>query len=140
MSACIEEAMPMVEQQDDVRRPSRERPTATERVFRRLLLNTLVTGVTSSFLWFALTFWVYLETRSVVATGVIGARLQPLVGVARARRSARTSTATASTARWSWPRRSSVVCFAAATVVFVAVDADEPARSRAARGSGSSSA
>jgi len=45
----------------------------TEHVFRRLLLNTLVTGVTSSFLWFALTFWVYLETRSVVATGVVGA-------------------------------------------------------------------
>ena len=41
-------------------------------VFRRLLVNTLVSGVTSSFLWFALTFWVYLETRSVVATGVIG--------------------------------------------------------------------
>ncbi len=41
-------------------------------IFRRLLANTLVTGVTSSFLWFALTFWVYLETRSVVATGVIG--------------------------------------------------------------------
>jgi DHA3 family multidrug efflux protein-like MFS transporter len=40
--------------------------------FRRLLLNTLVSGVTSSFLWFALTFWVFLETRSVVATGVIG--------------------------------------------------------------------
>ena len=36
--------------------------------FRRLLVNTLVSGVTSSFLWFALTFWVYLETRSVVAT------------------------------------------------------------------------
>ncbi len=41
-------------------------------VFRRLLVNTLITGVTSSFLWFALTFWVYLETRSVVATGIIG--------------------------------------------------------------------
>ncbi len=41
-------------------------------VFRRLLLNTLAVGVTSSFVWFALTFWVYLETRSVVATGVIG--------------------------------------------------------------------
>src|SRR5215213_5095539 len=40
--------------------------------FRRLLANTLVTGVTSSFLWFALTFWAYLETRSVVVTGVIG--------------------------------------------------------------------
>lgn len=47
--------------------------TATaETAFRRLLVNTLVAGVTSSFLWFALTFWVYLETRSVVATGVIG--------------------------------------------------------------------
>jgi DHA3 family multidrug efflux protein-like MFS transporter len=41
-------------------------------VFRQLLLNTLMTGVTSTFLWFALTFWVYLETRSVVATGIIG--------------------------------------------------------------------
>src|SRR5688572_15332592 len=41
-------------------------------VFRQLLANTLVTGVTSTFVWFALTFWVYLETRSVVATGVIG--------------------------------------------------------------------
>ncbi len=46
--------------------------TAIPPVFRRLLVNTLVTGVTSSFLWFALTFWVYLETRSVVATGIIG--------------------------------------------------------------------
>ena len=57
------------------------------RVFRRLLLNALATGVTSSFLWFALTFWVYTETRSVVATGVIGgaysiasAGLGPLFG------------------------------------------------------------
>src|SRR5690606_14158129 len=45
---------------------------AFPRPFRHLLLNTLVSGITSSFLWFALTFWVYLETRSVVATGVIG--------------------------------------------------------------------
>ena len=48
------------------------RTLADARTFRRLLVNTLMTGVTSSFLWFALTFWVYLETRSVVATGVIG--------------------------------------------------------------------
>jgi DHA3 family multidrug efflux protein-like MFS transporter len=40
--------------------------------FNQLLVNTLVSGVTSSFLWFALTFWVFLETRSVVTTGVIG--------------------------------------------------------------------
>jgi DHA3 family multidrug efflux protein-like MFS transporter len=43
------------------------------RTFRALLVNSLVSGVTSSFLWFALTFWVYVETHSVVATGVIGA-------------------------------------------------------------------
>jgi DHA3 family multidrug efflux protein-like MFS transporter len=43
----------------------------TETTFRRLLVNTLVTGVTSTFLWFSLTFWVFIETRSVVATGVI---------------------------------------------------------------------
>ena len=41
-------------------------------VFKRLLLNTLISGVTSSFLWFAITFWVFLETRSVVATSMIG--------------------------------------------------------------------
>jgi MFS transporter, DHA3 family, multidrug efflux protein len=43
-----------------------------DRTFRRLLANSLISGVTSSFLWFALTFWVFLETRSVVVTGVIG--------------------------------------------------------------------
>lgn len=39
--------------------------TYDEKTFRRLLLNTLVSGVTSSFLWFALTFWVYLDLRSL---------------------------------------------------------------------------
>src|SRR5262245_18395195 len=43
-----------------------------DRTFRQLLANSLISGVTSSFLWFALTFWVFLETRSVVVTGVIG--------------------------------------------------------------------
>jgi len=52
--------------------PASPRSTEDMATFRRLLLNTLVSGVTSTFLWFALTFWVYLETRSVVATGVIG--------------------------------------------------------------------
>lgn len=45
----------------------------TERVFRRLLLNTLITGVTGMFVWWAFVFWAYLETESVVVTGVIGA-------------------------------------------------------------------
>ena len=40
--------------------------------FRKLLVNSLLSGVTSTFLWFAVTFWVYLETRSVVTTAMIG--------------------------------------------------------------------
>jgi DHA3 family multidrug efflux protein-like MFS transporter len=55
--------------------------------FRQLMANSLVSGVTSTFLWFALTFWVYLETRSVVTTGVIAgtfslvsAIVGPLIG------------------------------------------------------------
>lgn len=40
--------------------------------FYHVLLNTLIANVTTSYLWFALTFWIYLETRSVLATGIIG--------------------------------------------------------------------
>jgi DHA3 family multidrug efflux protein-like MFS transporter len=39
--------------------------------FYHLLANNLVIGVTHFTVWFAVTFWVYLETRSVFATGVI---------------------------------------------------------------------
>lgn len=46
--------------------------TAGGRTFLHLLVNTAVAGLTTSFLWFALTFWAYLETRSVLATGIIG--------------------------------------------------------------------
>ncbi|MFC9917033.1 MFS transporter [Agromyces binzhouensis] len=42
------------------------------RTFLQVLVNTALANVTTSFLWFALTFWVYLETRSVLATGIIG--------------------------------------------------------------------
>ncbi|HUP17468.1 MAG TPA: MFS transporter [Acidimicrobiia bacterium] len=42
------------------------------RSFNRLVANTVVTSITNNFLWFALTFWVYLETRSVIASSVIG--------------------------------------------------------------------
>ncbi len=40
--------------------------------FYQVLLNTLIANVTTSYLWFALTFWVYLETKSVLATSIIG--------------------------------------------------------------------
>ena len=42
------------------------------RTFRLLVANTLLANVTNNFLWFALTFWVYLETRSVLATALVG--------------------------------------------------------------------
>lgn len=40
--------------------------------FYRLLVNTLIANVTTSFLWFGLTFWVYLETKNVMATAILG--------------------------------------------------------------------
>jgi DHA3 family multidrug efflux protein-like MFS transporter len=52
--------------------PGVVRGEETLRAFRQVLANTLVANVTSSFLWFALTFWAYLETRSVMATAIIG--------------------------------------------------------------------
>ncbi|MGB3603351.1 MFS transporter [Gordonia sp. (in: high G+C Gram-positive bacteria)] len=45
---------------------------ARNRTFAAILGNTAVAGLTTSFLWFALTFWIYLATRNVVATGLIG--------------------------------------------------------------------
>src|SRR5918993_1773997 len=104
-------------------------PTSGERVFRRLLVNSLVSGVTSSFLWFALTFWVYLETRSVVVTGVIGgafsiaaAILGPAFGtyVDRHRKQPSMVLATTITA----------LAFGAATVVYAAVPSEELLRLR----------
>ena len=52
--------------------PGVTRGEETVRAFRQVLGNTLVANVTTSYLWFALTFWAYLETRSVMATAIIG--------------------------------------------------------------------
>jgi len=51
------------------------------RNFIPVLINTAVANITTSFLWFALTFWVYLETRSVLATGLIGGTYMLLVAI-----------------------------------------------------------
>jgi DHA3 family multidrug efflux protein-like MFS transporter len=51
------------------------------RTFAQVLVNTAVANVTTSFLWFALTFWVYLETRSVLATGIVGGAYMLLVAL-----------------------------------------------------------
>lgn len=60
---------------------SSEVRTAGERTFLHVLVNTAMANVTTSFLWFALTFWVYLETRSVLATGIIGGAYMLFVAV-----------------------------------------------------------
>ena len=39
--------------------------------FHQLLANNLIANITNFTVWFALTFWVFLETRSVFATGMI---------------------------------------------------------------------
>lgn len=41
-------------------------------IFHHLLANTLIAAVTNAFVWFALTFWVYLETKSVLAVSAVG--------------------------------------------------------------------
>jgi len=56
-------------------------PAGGSRTFAQILINTAVANVTTSYLWFALTFWVYLETRSVLATGIIGGAYMLLVAV-----------------------------------------------------------
>ncbi|EZP28316.1 MFS transporter [Microbacterium oleivorans] len=56
-------------------------PPGGMRVFLHVLVNTAVANVTTSFLWFALTFWVYLETKSVLATGLIGGAYMLLLAI-----------------------------------------------------------
>lgn len=53
----------------------------TIRAFYQVLVNTALANVTSSYLWWALTFWAYLETRSVLATAIIGGSYMLLVAV-----------------------------------------------------------
>lgn len=51
-----------------------EQPTVEARGWRtfiHVLVNTAVAGLTTNFLWFAVIFWVYLETRSILAVGVL---------------------------------------------------------------------
>jgi DHA3 family multidrug efflux protein-like MFS transporter len=41
------------------------------KTFHITLANSLVAFITNNFVWFAVTFWVYLETKSVIATSVM---------------------------------------------------------------------
>jgi MFS transporter, DHA3 family, multidrug efflux protein len=45
--------------------------TSTDRTFVHLLVNALLVSVINFTVWFAVTFWVFLETESVLATGMV---------------------------------------------------------------------
>ena len=61
--------------------PSERTPAERTRTFTGILVNTAMANITTSYLWFALTFWVYLETRNVIATGVIGGAYMLLIAL-----------------------------------------------------------
>jgi len=52
-------------------RPRLRLSDAPQRAFAHVLVNTLIVSVMNYALWFAVTFWIYLETTSVFATGMI---------------------------------------------------------------------
>jgi DHA3 family multidrug efflux protein-like MFS transporter len=56
-------------------------PAERSRTFNGILVNTAVANITTSYLWFALTFWVYLGTRNVIATGVVGGAYMLLIAL-----------------------------------------------------------
>ena len=41
------------------------------RLFYAILANCLIASLTNTFVWFAVTFWVYLQTQSVLATSIM---------------------------------------------------------------------
>ncbi len=61
--------------------PVSETPPGGFHTFMQVIVNTAIANVTTSYLWFALTFWVYIETRSVLATGIIGGAYMLLIAV-----------------------------------------------------------
>ena len=56
-------------------------PAERSRTFTSILVNTALANITTSYLWFALTFWLYLETRNVIATGVVGGAYMLLIAL-----------------------------------------------------------
>lgn len=48
-----------------------KRKKIEKNVFQHILANNLVAGITNNLIWFALTFWVYITTNSVLATSWI---------------------------------------------------------------------
>ncbi len=60
----LEPSEPKATKAIDLREPG-------DRQFLHLLLNTLLVSVINFTVWFAITFWIFIETRSVLATGMV---------------------------------------------------------------------
>ncbi len=71
----------MAEQEAVAADTSLRSPEERSRTFTGILVNTGLANITTSYLWFALTFWVYLETRNVIATGVVGGAYMLLIAL-----------------------------------------------------------
>lgn len=54
-------------------------PDASRRSFLSLLVNTFIAQLTTNFLWSAVTFWLYLETRSILVTAFLGGSFMLLI-------------------------------------------------------------
>ena len=52
-------------------RPRLDLRSGSQRVFAHVLASSLVVSVANFTVWFAVTFWIFLETHSVFATGMI---------------------------------------------------------------------
>jgi DHA3 family multidrug efflux protein-like MFS transporter len=79
---------------------------STARAFPHLLVNTLRVSVINFTVWFAVTFWVFLETKSVLATGMVAGiflRRRPSAGSGSAASSITTAKKTIMQA-YRWPR------------------------------------
>ena len=74
--------------------------------FRRILVNTLLASVTSTYLSFAMTFWVYLETKSVLAASLLSG-VSMLVGAMSGTWSSERSSTVTARRRRCWRRASS---------------------------------
>ncbi len=51
------------------------------RHFNAVLVNTFIANLTTSFVWMAVTFWLYLETRSVLVTAIFGGGYMLLLAI-----------------------------------------------------------
>lgn len=51
------------------------------KTFYQVAANTLLVTLTNFIVWFALVFWLYLETQSVLATGIIGGSFMAITAI-----------------------------------------------------------